>query len=548
MTGPLPAILDGLVVAAAPGAMMPADRTAEELRDAGADIVYIAFDGDKAGREGAERVASALTEIGITTLIVQLPEGNDLADEMVAAERPSARLAELLSQHSTRWAREEEPEPEAPKVEEDAPDPLPPAIITDLLDDVLSFVDRYVVLPGDHERSALALFVAHSYAIDGAHCTPYILVVSPEKRSGKSRLLQVLELLVATPWGVIGTSEAAMFRKIAKDRPTLLLDEIDAIFGSHTERTEPLRAILNAGNRPGATVARCVGESKDVEDFPIFCAKVLAGIDTGHRIPDTIRDRSVTINMTRKTRGEPVERLRHRVADAQAEPVRIELEGWAAGSAVDILTAADPDLPQELDDRAAEAWEPLFAIADLAGGDWPQRARSAAIALSGDGDRDEVTTGTLMLGAIRDAFGDEDRVTTISLLRRINADEQLPFGGWNEGRGIDGRRLARLLKPYGIRPRTIRIGDHTEKGYMKATFAEPWERWLPTPFYPSHPSHPSHAETCVTQIPHGQADVTAVTDVTDKSRCDGIVGAVTDATVIEEAEAERIAAEMGVEV
>jgi hypothetical protein len=331
-----------------------------------------------------------------------------------------------------------------------------------------------------------------------------------------------------------------MFRKIAKDKPTLELDEIDAIFNSHSERTEPLRAILNAGNRPGATVARCVGENKDVEDFPIFCAKVLAGIDSGHRIPDTIRDRAVTISMQRKTGAEPVERFRYRDANAAAQPIREGFERWAVG-AIDLLLAADPDLPHELDDRAAEAWEPLLAIADMAGGEWPERARLAARALSGDIDRDETTTGTMLLAAVQEAFGESDRITTTDLLGTINADDELPFGGWRDGKGLDGRRLARLLKPYGIRPRTIRIGDHTEKGYLKESLVEAWERWLPTRIEPSHRSHRSQDSRSVTQILHQQANVTDVTAVTDISGTNGTVTA-TDA---EEAEIERLAAKLG---
>src|SRR5205823_4148061 len=120
----------------------------------------------------------------------------------------------------------------------------------------------------------------HTYAIDAAYATPYVLILSPEKRSGKTRLIEVLAELVREPWSVVGASEAALFRRLAERRPTLLLDEIDAVFGSATERTEPVRAILNAGNRRGATVARCVGQGRvqQVEDFAVYSAKVLAGI------------------------------------------------------------------------------------------------------------------------------------------------------------------------------------------------------------------------------------------------------------------------------
>jgi Protein of unknown function (DUF3631) len=397
---------------------------------------------------------------------------------------------------------------------------LPPEAVGNLLDATLGYLDHYIVLPGDAERYALALWIAHTWAIDGAYATPYLLVVSPEKRSGKTRLLEVLELLVASPWRVIGASEAALFRKIAKDRPTLLLDELDAVFASHAERTEPLRAALNGGNRPGAAVSRCIGEGRDVEDYSVFCAKVLAGIDSGHQIPDTIRDRSVTIHMQRKTEAESVERFRRRHADANAEPIRDGFRSWAQG-ATKLLLAAEPETPLELDDRAADAWEPLFAIANMAGGDWPERAREAAVALSGGEDRGEVATGALLLAAIRAAFGTDDRIRTGDLLARVNADEELPFGGWRDGKGLDSRGLARLIRPYGVRPRSIRIGDDPSgKGYLREQFADAWERWLPpTQREAAQTAQTAPASDSGTETPLEKTDVPDVPDVPDNSGC-----------------------------
>jgi hypothetical protein len=152
-------------------------------------------------------------------------------------------------------------------------------------------------------------------------------------------------LLVRAPWHATSPTEAVLFRKIAKDKPTLLFDEIDAVFGSNSERTEPIRAILNAGNRPGATIPRCVGQAAEVKDFAIFCPKVLAGIDTG-RLPDTIRDRAVVIKMMRRHAGEPVQRLRIRKAEEQATDLLLWLEDWA-GRVGGLLEERDPDLPDE---------------------------------------------------------------------------------------------------------------------------------------------------------------------------------------------------------
>ena len=275
---------------------------------------------------------------------------------------------------------------------------------------------------------------------------------------------------------------------------------------------------------------------------------MLAGIDSA-RIPDTIRDRSVTVHMQRKTGAEPVERFRYRVANAEMESLRAEYAGWAAG-AVDLLLAVDPDLPAQLDDRAAEAWEPLFAIADMAGGDWPTKSREAAIVLSGGEDRDEATTGTLLLSSIRKAFDEQDRITTAALLSIVNEDEELPFGGWREGKGLDGRTVAKLLKPYGVRPRTIKLEDGTTaKGYLREQFSEAWERWLTTTPDLSVTSvtavtEPSPDLFSVTEKPHGIADVTEVTQVTaldDEGEAGDGPGPAVTATDDQEADIERVA-------
>lgn len=357
-----------------------------------------------------------------------------------------------------------------------------------LLDSAEAFVGRYCVLPGEHERTAVALWVLHTWAIDQAHATPYLLALSPEKRSGKTRLLETVELVVASPWRATSTSEAALFRKIAHSRPTLLLDEIDAIFASASERTEPLRAILNSGNRPNSTVTRCVGDGakQATEDFPIYCAKCLAGIDKQNRLPDTIRDRSIPITMRRKVAGEGVERFRYRTAHAAAEGLRQGLEQWVAERG-ETLGKVEPDWP-DLNDRACEAWEPLLAIATLAGEPWRTRAYAAALALSSDDD-DQDTAATSLLLAARSALNGDDRIATADLLDHLNADDELTFGGWNDGAGIKARNVARLLRPFGIRPTKIRPseGGAPLNGYRRGQFADAWDRYLPPRESAEHP-------------------------------------------------------------
>lgn len=137
------------------------------------------------------------------------------------------------------------------------------------LDEMVAFIRSYVVLGGD-ELVAIVLWAAHTWVLDAFECTPYLVVQSPDKQCGKSRLLEVLIVVVRNPWFITDASCAALFRKLATSKPTLLLDETDAIFSGKSEYFEALRGILNAGNRRGSAVARCVGEGakQKVVDFP----------------------------------------------------------------------------------------------------------------------------------------------------------------------------------------------------------------------------------------------------------------------------------------
>lgn len=363
--------------------------------------------------------------------------------------------------------------------------------LADLLEHVGTTLRRYVVL-GEHEVVATTLWVAHTHAIDAAEQTPYLHITSPEKRSGKSRLFEVLELLVARAWVTAVPSDAVIYRKIDRDRPTLLMDEVDALFGRNARQHEELRAILNAGHRRGAKVDRCNKKRGEIvlEEFEPFGAKALAGI---REIPDTLADRSIRIEMKRRARSERVERFRIRAARAEAAPIHDALQSWAS-AAIDELRRARPQIPFELHDRAADGWEPLLAIADAAGGEWPMRARAAAIQLSG-AEMDADSAGIVLLERCKRAFeaASADRLTTQQLLSSLIEDETAPFGGW-WGRSIDGgdlrgpaSKLGRMLHPYGIRPRDVRFETGVRKGYHRADFEGVWERYVA-------PSPPSDAE------------------------------------------------------
>jgi Protein of unknown function (DUF3631) len=352
----------------------------------------------------------------------------------------------------------------------------------DILDWVVGFLQRFVVFANAHQPVVVALWVLHTHAFAACESTPYLLVTSPEKRSGKSRLLEVLELLVRAGWMISGASEAVLFRKIEKDCPTLLLDETDAIFAAHTEKTEPIRGLLDAGSRRGGTIARCAGKNHEVADFATFCPKGLAGIDNG-RHPETIRDRSIVIRLQRKL-FEQVERFRYRKVKAEAEILVKAITTWAEAH-LNELADLYPEIPEELNDRAAEGWEPLLAIAEVAGTEWLDRGRAAAVALSGNVEVEEDSFGVQLLADLKriwvlDELGSSP--FSHALCEKLHGVEDGPWTGWGKGRpmpGFNARDLARTLRPFGIKPRTVRVGEITRKGYHREQFADAWARYVP---------------------------------------------------------------------
>jgi len=202
----------------------------------------------------------------------------------------------------------------------------------------------------------------HTHVFEAFGCTPYLAISSSEKRSGKTRLLEVLELLVRAPLPTANISDAALFRVIDDRHPTLLIDEVDAIFGKRSQRDE-LRGIINAGYRRGATTHRMGGPNNTtLQTFSVYCPKAFAGI--GDCLPETVSDRAIPIRLMRRTRGQTVERFRLREVEPEGHALRDRLADWLEPQ-LDYLVESRPSLPDELDDRAQDVWEPLLAVADL---------------------------------------------------------------------------------------------------------------------------------------------------------------------------------------
>ena len=315
-----------------------------------------------------------------------------------------------------------------------------------LLYDVESFISRFAVLPPG------ALLPTSLLAI-GTHCFdvfetfPYLALLSPEKGCGKTRTTEVLEQIVAEPVRAVCISEAALFRLVEDRKPTLILDEAEGLTGKG-ELVEAIRSLLNAGNRAGAQVPRCVGNSHKLRFFSVFCPKIVCAIRV---CPETVKDRAIVVPMQRKKPGETVERFILR---------RVRPEG------------------ARLRERIEENFEPLLAILAVADASRLAELRKAAellAAAKSDAAQDDSLTLRL-LADVRAVWPEsEEKIFTAELLARLKAVED---GPWASDERFDARKLSRFRRPFAVAPQSVQIGKENKKGYYREHVEAAFARYL----------------------------------------------------------------------
>ncbi len=359
-----------------------------------------------------------------------------------------------------------------------------PTTGAEILDSVMAFIRRFVSLT-EAEYRVIALWIPHTHAIEAAEFTPYLDISSAEKESGKTRLLEVLKILVANPWGTENASPAAMVRKIhggvETGKPvTVLFDERDSQTGADKERAEAIRGILNSGFERGGCYSRCVGEGSKmtVVDFSTFGPKALAGIGG---LSDTVQSRSIPIRMKRARRG-TAGRFRRRGREGReilgvGAELKARLAAWCAANP-NTLADAEPEVPKALSDRQADVCEPLLAIADAAGGEWPETARAALVTLGVGAQADDDSNGIRLLADIRAIFAEKqaEELASSDLVDALANIETSPWGEWSKGKPLSPMRLARLLKPFQVYPGQIANGQ--ARGYKLPDFKDCFARYL----------------------------------------------------------------------
>jgi putative DNA primase/helicase len=340
-----------------------------------------------------------------------------------------------------------------------------------LLDDVSASIRNYVVM-GQAEADVVALWVIAAHAFDAWVIFPRLFITAPEKRCGKTTLLDAISRLVPRPLPASNITASSVFRVIEAARPCLLLDEADA----YVRDDEALRSVLNAGHRRDGVVIRTVGDEHEPRVFSVWAPMAIAAIG---RLPGTIEDRSITLRLRRRKPDEKIHALRLDRVGVLDELAR-KAARWVKDIPIRAFADADPEMPANLVNRAADNWRPLLGVANVAGGGWPAKAREAAVALAA-GSNDE-SARTLLLADIRSAFiaRNADRISSDELVNYLASLEDRPWPEWKTGKPISKVQVARLLNPLGIRPGTVRFDDGgTAKGYYRKNFDDAFARYVP---------------------------------------------------------------------
>ena len=427
---------------------------------------------------GKSRIASA-KKLGITVTIL---------DEIIEDKKrpaPSTSCSKEISTQCEPW-----------------PEPVEGLQLYNL---IYSNLTNHIILPPG-AAVATTLWVILTYCFDAFLIMPILALLSPVKRCGKTTMLLLLNGLVNNGRLSSNISPAAVYRIVEKDKPTLLTDEADTFFKSNEE----LRGIYNSGHtREAAFIDRVNIESMEVERFSTWSPKAIAMIG---KPKDTVFDRSIVVTMSRKKRGEIVERkkLTHYMDSVDVRRMAMR---WAADN-MEVLNRIDPAVPDLGNDRMTDNWTPLFAIAEAVGSEIAKLAKESMMLLAGVHEDDD-SIGSMLLDDIKTIFdkADDSKVSSENIINKLIEMDDRPWPEWRNGKPMTKPALARQLRKFDIKPKTIRIGDTTIKGYSLDQFIDVFTRYVPSPpiqtVTPSQVRENNHLEQKQT--------VTQENDVTDRN-------------------------------
>jgi len=414
----------------------PVDRQVEVERLAGLNVI----DYEAARAKAAERLRVRV----------------NVLDKQVSKKRRALGLADNADEGQGRAFKIVDPLPWPQSIEGDR-----------IAETLVAAIKTYAVI-SDEQADTIALWILQTWLIGKFTIAPRLAVTSPTKGCGKTTILRLLDKLSRRAKRAGSISPPALFRAVEQFQPTILLDETE----KYIEHGSDLHALMNEGHCQGATVLRVLGDNLELREFSIFGAAAFA---RNGQLPDDLEQRSIVIEMQRRRPDEALAELRDDKCDALRNIARM-CARWAGDNA-GLFDGFEPDM-DGLINRTADNWRPLFAIADVIGPDWPERARKAAAVLA---PRETQSTGTLLLADIRSAFDDKkaDRLPSEEICEALVTIEGRPWAEFGKARKpISKNQLARLLNDFHIRPDNIRVGTRVPKGYLRQQFEGAWQRYL----------------------------------------------------------------------
>ncbi|WP_180168347.1 DUF3631 domain-containing protein [Acinetobacter sp. YH01003] len=341
----------------------------------------------------------------------------------------------------------------------------------DLLNSIEQIVNDHIACE-PQTRTAVTLWILFTWAIDAMQIAPIACITAPEKRCGKTQLLTLIGELCYKPLPTSNISSSAMYRSIEAWKPTLLIDEADTFL----KENEDLRGVINAGHsRKNAFVIRCDGEDNKPTRFNVYCAKAISGI--GH-LPETIKDRSIILELRRKLPSEQKLRLRH-ANQAEWHNIKRKCLRWVSDN-FEVIKTTRPQLPEQLHDRAQDNWECLFIIAQLASDEWLNKANKAALLID-EAEIVPLSINEQLLTDIKQIFShySHSKIHSEVLVSELNADNEKMWASWNKGKPITQNQLAARLKLFCIKSKKVRVKDKVLSGYELSQFDDAFKRYVP---------------------------------------------------------------------
>jgi hypothetical protein len=341
------------------------------------------------------------------------------------------------------------------------------------------FIKRFCVLPSARYADLTAVWAMGTHAFKAFDFYPRAGVVSLKPASGKSRWLRLTGLLCNNPKTMTSYTDAALGRWMTKGR-TLLLDETDTVFRT-TSSAPKMQALLNDGAQREGTQDKCAG-SNEVEERSIYCPVAFAGL---RELPRATATRTLWWTMEPRKPEQRIERFISRTHVPAGMAIGEAMGSWVKANIME-LAEAWPDLPDGMEDRVADCWSPILAIADVAGEEWPDLMREAYDTLSKGVEAEPQMSPLVRLLADIQAVWTGDRLPSSVLCGRLMSMKDAPWSArWEPARAAS--ELAAMLRQADIAPRKMRIdGKRPVQGYDKADFVKVWN-------LPEQAEQPEHA-------------------------------------------------------